>query len=40
MKNKAFIAAVNRCAAQKQEQDRVFQQTVKPALETGCLWQR
>jgi hypothetical protein len=25
------IAAVNRCATQKQEQDRVFQQGVKPA---------
>jgi hypothetical protein len=28
--NKAFIAAVNRCTTQKQDQNRVFQQTVKP----------
>jgi hypothetical protein len=27
--NKAFIAAVNRCATQEQGQSRVFQQTVK-----------
>ena len=27
--NKAFIAAVNRCATQKQDQNRVFQQSVK-----------
>jgi len=25
--NTAFIAAVNRCATQKQDQNRVFQQT-------------
>jgi hypothetical protein len=28
--NKPFIAAVNRCATQKQEQNRVFQHSVKP----------
>jgi hypothetical protein len=27
---KVFIAAVNRCATQKQGQSRVFQRTVKP----------
>ena len=27
--NKAFIAAVNRCTTQKQDQNRVFQQTVE-----------
>jgi hypothetical protein len=30
--NRAFIAAVNRCATQKQEQSHVFQQTVKPLV--------
>jgi hypothetical protein len=30
--NKPVIAAVNRCATQKQEQNRVFQQSVKPRL--------
>jgi hypothetical protein len=29
IQNKAFIAAVNRCATQKQRQNRGFQQTVK-----------
>jgi polyisoprenoid-binding protein YceI len=29
-KNKQFIAAVNRCATQKQEQRRVFQHSAKP----------
>jgi hypothetical protein len=33
--DKAFIAAVNRCAIRKQEQGRVFQQTVKPASLAG-----
>ncbi|MGA7560268.1 MAG: hypothetical protein WBW12_15215 [Terriglobales bacterium] len=28
--NKAFIAAVNRCATQRQDQNRVFQHSVKP----------
>jgi hypothetical protein len=28
--NKPAIAAVNRCATQKQDQNRVFQQSVKP----------
>jgi hypothetical protein len=35
MKNKPVIAAVNRCAAQRQRQSRVFQQTVKPCLPEG-----
>jgi hypothetical protein len=30
--NKVVIAAVNRCATQKQEQNRVFQHSVKPAF--------
>jgi hypothetical protein len=30
--NKPVIAAVNRCATQKLEQNRVFQQSVKPRL--------
>src|SRR5260370_22517944 len=30
--NEGRIAAVNRCATQKQEQNRVFPQSVKPAL--------
>ena len=33
--NKAFIAAVNRCATQKQEQNRVFRQAVKPSFLRG-----
>jgi hypothetical protein len=28
--NRPLIAAVNRCATQKQTQDRVFQHSVKP----------
>jgi hypothetical protein len=28
--NRAFIAAVNRCATQKQDQNRLFQQAAKP----------
>jgi hypothetical protein len=30
--NKPIIAAVNRCATQKQEQNRVFQNSVMPAF--------
>jgi hypothetical protein len=30
--NKPVIAAVNRCATQKQEQNLVFQHSVKPAF--------
>jgi hypothetical protein len=33
--NKAFIAAVNCCATQKQDQNRVFQQSVKPTFLAG-----
>jgi hypothetical protein len=33
--NKPVIAAVNRCATQKQEHSRVFQQSVKPAFFFG-----
>jgi hypothetical protein len=37
--NKAFIAAVNRCATQKQDQNGVFPQTVKrcPDTKPECL---
>jgi hypothetical protein len=35
IENRSFIAAVNRCATQKQEQRRVFQQTVKSQLFCG-----
>jgi polyisoprenoid-binding protein YceI len=35
--NKAFIAAVNRCATQKQEQRRVFQHSANPCpFKAGC----
>ena len=30
--NKAFIAAVNRCATQKQDQNGVFPQAARPSL--------
>jgi len=40
IENKAFIAALKRCATQKQEQGCVFQQTVKPSLKTKLLSQR
>jgi len=32
VESKPVIAAVNRCATQKQEQNRVFQHSVKPAF--------
>ena len=34
--NRTFTAAVNRCATQKQEPSRVFQQSVKPLLICDC----